>query len=130
MNNGLERKRKYLLKKLLVLSGFIFLGFGIMGMFLPVLPTTPFLLLTAYCFLKSNKGLYDKLLAHKVLGPYITNFIKHKTISKRHKAYILSTLWLTIGLSIYLVSILWVRLLLLAIAIGVSIHILSFKSKV
>jgi uncharacterized membrane protein YbaN (DUF454 family) len=118
------------MRLLLTIFGFISLGLGILGMFLPILPTTPFLLLTAYCFLKSNKGLYDKLLAHKVLGPYITNFTKYKTISKRHKAYILSTLWLTIGLSIYLVSILWVRLLLLAIAIGVSIHILSFKNKV
>ena len=117
-----------IMRLLLTIFGFIALGLGILGMFVPVLPTTPFLLLTAFCFLRSNRRLYDKLLAHKVLGPYITNFMQHKAIPKKVKAYILITLWATILLSVYLVGIVWVRILLIAIAIGVSIHILHYKS--
>lgn len=116
------------MRLLLTIFGFIALGLGILGMFVPVLPTTPFLLLTAFCFLRTNRRLYDKLLAHKVLGPYITNFMQHKAIPKKVKAYILITLWATILLSVCLVGIVWVRILLIAIAIGVSIHILHYKS--
>lgn len=112
----------------LTIVGFVALGFGLLGMIVPVLPTTPFLLLTAFCFLRSNRKLYDKLLAHKVLGPYITNFVQHKAIPKRVKAYTLITLWATILLSVYLVDIFWVRILLIAIAVGVSIHILHYKN--
>ena len=116
------------MRLLLTIFGFIALGLGILGMFVPVLPTTPFLLLTAFCFLRSSRRLYDKLLAHKVLGPYITNFMQKKAIPKKVKAYILITLWATILLSVCLVGIVWVRILLIAIAIGVSIHILHYKS--
>ena len=69
-------------KYLLIIVGCISLGLGVIGMFLPVLPTTPFLLLSAGCFLRSSKSLYDWLLNHKHLGGYIRDFIEHKAISK------------------------------------------------
>ncbi|MCI6801606.1 MAG: YbaN family protein [Bacteroidales bacterium] len=98
-------------------------------MFLPILPTTPFLLLAAYCFVRSNRRLYDKLLSHKVLGPYISDFMLHKTIPKKVKVVSILTLWITIAVSVLLVKLLWVKILLLGIAVGVSAHILSFKSR-
>ncbi len=116
-------------KYLLIIVGCISLGLGILGMFLPILPTTPFLLLSAGCFLRSSKPLYDWLLNHKHLGGYIKDFIEHKAISKRIKIIIISTLWLTILLSVTIVDIMWVKILLILIAIGVSLHILHFKTK-
>ena len=116
-------------KYLLIIVGCISLGLGIIGMFLPVLPTTPFLLLSAGCFLRSSKSLYDWLLNHKHLGGYIRDFIEHKAISKRIKITIITTLWATILLSVMIVEIIWVKILLILIAIGVSVHILHFKTK-
>ena len=102
---------------LLIILGAVSLGLGVAGMFLPVLPTTPFLLLTAWCWMNPK------------LGPYIRDFQEHKCISRRVKAVSVTTLWLTIALSIFLVHQLWLRVLLAAIAAGVTVHILSFKTK-
>ena len=109
---------------LLIILGAVSLGLGVAGMFLPVLPTTPFLLLTAWCWMKGSPQLHGWLMAHPKLGPYIRDF--H---SRRVKAVSVTTLWLTIALSIILVRPLWLRILLAAIAAGVTVHILSFKTK-
>jgi len=116
-------------KYLLIIVGCLSLGLGVIGMFLPVLPTTPFLLLSAGCFLRSSKSLYDWLLNHKHLGGYIRDFIEYKAISKIIKITIITTLWATILLSVMIVEIIWVKILLILIAIGVSVHILHFKTK-
>ena len=76
-------------KYLLIIVGCLSLGLGIIGMFLPVLPTTPFLLLSAGCFLRSSKSLYDWLLNHKYFGEYIKDFIEHRAISKKIKITIM-----------------------------------------
>ena len=114
---------------LLIILGAVSLGLGVTGMFLPVLPTTPFLLLTAWCWMKGSPRLHGWLMAHPNLGPYIRDSQEHKCISRRVKAVSVTTLWLTIALSIILVRPLWLRVLLAAIAVGVTIHILSFKTK-
>jgi uncharacterized membrane protein YbaN (DUF454 family) len=102
---------------------------GLLGIVLPVLPTTPFLLLTAYCYLRSAPNWHKRLLESKHLGPYIRNFQENKCIPLRIKVYAISMLWITITLSaVFAVSLWWVRLLLFAIAIGVTWHILSYPS--
>ena len=116
-------------KYILIISGFLSLFLGILGIFLPVLPTTPFLLLSAACFLKSSKSLYDWLLNHKRLGNYIKDFMIHKAISKKLKVVSITTLWLTIFLSVWVVKIIWLKFFLILIALGVSVHILCFKTK-
>ena len=119
-----------MLKLILRIVGTISLILGILGIVLPVLPTTPFLLLTAYCYLRSAPNWHRRLLESKHLGPYIRNFQEHKCIPLRIKIYSISTLWATICISAFVfVSLFWVRLLLLAIAIGVTIHILSYPNK-
>lgn len=118
------------MKILLLISGFISLGLAILGIFLPVLPTTPLLLLAAYLFSRSSRKHYDWLLQHPRFGPYITNFQEHKIIPRRIKVLSISMLWATILLSIFLLQGKWsIQILLLIIAIGVSIHILSYRSK-
>ena len=118
------------MKIFLIILGAISLTLGILGIFLPVLPTTPFLLLTAWCWLKSSKKLYNKLMDHPRLGPYIQDFQINKSISLKTKIISVSTLWITISISIiFAVDNIYIRLLLLLIAIAVTIHILSFKTK-
>jgi uncharacterized membrane protein YbaN (DUF454 family) len=113
----------------LTISGLIALGLGILGIFLPVLPTTPMLLLAAALFLRGNRNLYDWLLNHPKLGPYITNFLKHKSIPLRIKVISVAMLWATLLFCAIAVAEHWaLRALFIAIAIGVTIHILSYKT--
>ncbi|MDL2312261.1 YbaN family protein [Bacteroidales bacterium OttesenSCG-928-B11] len=119
------------MKKALFLTiGFISLGLGILGIFLPVLPTTPFLLLTAALFAKSSDRWYRKLISHPKLGPYILDFREHRSIPLRAKIITIGLLWITIGFSvIFAVTVWWLRGILLGVAVGVSIHVGSFATK-
>ena len=123
------RTKTSMIKIILRIVGTVSLILGIIGIALPVLPTTPFLLLTAYCYLKSAPAWHKRLLESKHFGPYIKNFQENKCIPVRIKVYSISMLWITICISCIFVSILWVRLLLLGIAVGVTWHILSYPSQ-
>lgn len=113
----------------LTILGLIALGLGIFGAFLPVLPTTPFLLLAAALFLRGNKKLHDWLMNHPRLGTYIANFTQHKAIPLRVKIVSVSTLWLTLLYCAIFVAEHWaLRGMFIAIAVGVTIHILSYKT--
>lgn len=117
------------MKILLTILGLISLGLGILGAFLPVLPTTPLLLLAAFLFLRSNRRLYDWLMNHPKMGPYITNFIKHKAIPLRVKVIAVSTLWLTLLYCAVFVAEHWaLRGFFILLAIGITWHILSYKT--
>ncbi|MDD2197239.1 MAG: YbaN family protein [Bacteroidales bacterium] len=117
------------LKALFVIVGLISLGLGIIGIVLPVLPTTPFFLLSAYLFLRSSQRLYRWLLTHKLFGNYIKNYIYHKAIGKGVKIFTLVLLWSTILLSIYLVrEKIWLQIFLAIVAVAVSIHVLRLRT--
>lgn len=117
------------MKILLTILGLISLGLGILGAFLPVLPTTPLLLLAAFLFLRSNQRLYDWLLEHPKMGPYITNFMKHKAIPLRVKIIAVSTLWLTLLYCAVFVAEHWAfRAFFILLAICITWHILSYKT--
>ena len=114
---------------LLTILGLISLGLGILGAFLPVLPTTPLLLLAAALFLRGNKELYEWLMHHPRLGPYITNFMTHKAIPLRVKVVAVTTLWLTLLYCAIFVAEHWAfRLFFIILAIAITIHILSYKT--
>lgn len=114
---------------ILTILGLFSLGLGILGAFLPVLPTTPLLLLSAALFLKSNRKLYDWLMNHPKMGPYISNFLKHKAIPLRVKVVSITTLWLTLLYCAIFVGEHWaLRVFFIILAIGVTIHILSYKT--
>ena len=114
---------------LLTVCGLISLGLGILGAFLPVLPTTPLLLLASALFLRSNERLYGWLMNHPRLGPYISNFMEHKAIPARIKVIAISALWITLGYCAIFVAGHWIpRLLFILIAAGVTAHILSYKT--
>ena len=113
----------------LTILGLISLALGVLGAFLPVLPTTPFLLLSAFLFLRGNRKLYDWLMSHPRLGSYIKNFTQHRAIPLRVKIVSISTLWLTLLYCAIFVAGHWaIRGLFILIAICVTVHILSYKT--
>ena len=114
----------------LVVIGAIALALGVMGIFVPMLPTTPFLLLSAAAWVKASPQLYTWLLNHRVLGEYIRNFREHRAIPLRVKITSVSLVWLTIGYCILRVvnEWWWAQLLMALLAIAISWHILSFKT--
>ncbi len=117
------------MKVLLLFLGTLCLVLAIVGIFVPVLPTTPLLLLTAYCYYRSSERMYTWLMSHPHLGPYIKNFREHRMIPRRVKVYILILLWSSLLFCAYILDPLWLKGLMMAIAIGVTWHILSYRSE-
>lgn len=118
-----------LMKYILAFLGTVSLMLGVLGIFLPVLPTTPFLLLAAALYLRSSRRLYNWLLSHKHLGPYIKNFYEKRAIPLRVKIVSVSLLWITLlYCAFFVASAWWMRILFIAIAAGVTVHILGYKT--
>ena len=125
----MEKKPNQLLKWILIIAGTFFLGLGIIGIFLPILPTTPFLLLAAACYARSSKKFYDWLLNNKLIGAYIKNYREGKGVPLKVKIFTISLLWITILFSVYfIINIVWIRIILLIIAVGVTTHIFTIKT--
>lgn len=115
------------MKQFLIVAGSLSLILGVIGIFVPLIPTTPFLLLTAACYLKSSPKLYQRLISNKYIGSYIINYREKKIIPLRAKIFTLVLLWGTMSYCIFfLIDILWLRILLGCVAVGVTVHVLSF----
>ena len=128
-NEGKTRARGTWIRILLIIAGTFFVGIGIVGIFVPVLPTTPFLLLAAACYARSSQRFYSWLLNNKWFGNYIRNYLERKGVPLKVKVLTVTLLWITIGFSVaFAVQTLVARLILVLIAIGVSIHILSIRT--
>ena len=113
----------------MIILGVLSLGLGILGIFLPVLPTTPLLLLASALFLRSHKGLYDWLMIHPRLGPYIQNFMTHKSIPLKIKIISVTMVWLTLLNCAIFVAEHWAfRLFFILLAAAITAHILSYKT--
>lgn len=112
----------------LLTIGWLSVALGVIGIFLPVLPTTPFLLLAAACFVRSSKRFYLWLIGHPKLGPWILDYLDGKGLPLKAKVYSIALMWTSIGLSCYLVPLLWARLFMLSSAVLVSLYILRQKT--
>jgi len=113
----------------MIIIGSFFTGLGILGIFLPLLPTTPFLLLAAACYIRSSERFYNWLMNNKWLGRYIKNYLEGKGVSLNSKILSISLLLITIGYSVFfVVKIFLIRVILILIAIGVTIHLLSIRT--
>ena len=115
-------------KASLIALGLVSLTTGIIGIFLPVLPTTPLLLLASWCFLNSSERLYRWLMTHPILGYPIFLYREKQAVYKKTKFNALIFLWIGIGISIALVDNWKVDILLLIILTAVSIHIIKLKT--
>lgn len=109
-----------------IIIGTLFLGIGFIGIVIPVLPTTPFLLLAAACYFRGSERLHQWLINNQVFGEFIRNYMEGKGIKTRQKIITISFLWFMIILSlIYVVENLVIKGLLIFIAIAVSVHIIT-----
>lgn len=116
-------------KSLLIACGGLAVALGTAGVFLPLLPTTPFLLVAAACFSRSSDRHYEWLLNHRWFGPYLRQYREHRTIPVRAKVVTLVVLWVTIAPTAFLFSdSIIVRIILPITGLGVSIYILSHDS--
>lgn len=116
------------LRWLLLGIGWISVALGVIGIFLPVLPTTPFLLLAAACFVRSSRRVYIWLVTHPRLGPWIRDYLDGEGIPLKAKAWAIGLMWTSILLSCYLVPLLPARLFMLTSAVLVTVYILRQKT--
>ncbi len=115
-------------KHLLIALGSLSLGFGAVGVVLPVLPTTPFLLAALYCYLRSSKRLYDWLMHNRLFGKYLYSYTTYRAVPLQTKLAALVVLWAGLITSMLLVGAIWVRLLLAVVGVAVSIHLILLKT--
>ncbi len=123
-------EKRNLKKYLLIAAGMVSTMVGVIGIFVPLLPTTPLLLLAAACFMRSSDRLYTALIRHKVLGMYIKNYMEKRGIPIKIKLFSIALLWAGIlSSAMFATDKLWLRILLVSIAIVVSIHIMLIRKK-
>ena len=104
--------------------GSLSLAAGFIGVFLPVIPTTPFVLLSAWCFFRSSDKIYKWVISNKKFGPTIENYQEGRGITKNTKIRAVVMMWLTITLSIYFyINNIYLIALLYLIATGVTIYL-------
>lgn len=117
-------------KIFLTILGVLSMGLGVAGIFLPLLPTTPLLLLSAWCFVRSSERLYKWLINHPYLGEYIRNFREYKAIPLRVKVISVALIWLTIGYCIVAVvdEYWWAQVAMFLLASAITWHILSYAT--
>ena len=127
--SGRIEKRKGLARTAYIIAGILCVTAGVIGIFFPILPTTPFLLLAAYFFARSSERFLHWLLTNRWLGAYIRNYRAGLGMTALSKIFTISALWLSIGSSIaFLVEAWWLKMLLAAIGSGVTYHLLSINT--
>lgn len=110
--------------------GTLFLIIGAIGIAIPLLPTTPFWLLTCWFYLRSSPRLYNRFLRNKYVGKYMKEYMEDKTISLRAKIISLSVMWSSLVFTSFFTSFAWwIKLVLVLIGIGVTFHILSYPNR-
>jgi uncharacterized protein len=139
--NESKKKGQNAIRALWFIAGMICLFLGVIGIVLPILPATPFLLAAAACFCKSSSRMYNWLLNNRWFGEYIKNYKEGRGLPLKTKITALTVLWLTIGFSaIFLLNrllpphiVIPMQIVMVTVAVGVSIHILrlpTFKKRV
>lgn len=127
-HSDIPQSRHRSVRYTLLAIGWLSVLLGVIGIFVPVLPTTPFLLLAAACFVRSPRRFYLWLVNHKHLGPWIRDYLEGNGIPFKGKVYAISLMWASIGLSCYLVPMPWARAFMLTSAVLVTLYILRQKT--
>ena len=114
---------------MLIAAGLICVGLGALGILLPGLPTTPFLLLAAYCFARSSEHFHNWLLNHRWFGSYVRNFESGRGMTRPAKATTLLVMWLSFGVTIVLfVPVVWGQASMFLLAVAVSVYIMRLPT--
>lgn len=110
------------------IAGTVALLLGIVGIFLPLLPTTPFLLLASACYMRGSDRMYQWLMSQRHLGPYLRSYQQGRGIPMRAKITALALMWTSLTVSMWFVPLPWVRALLLVPGIAVTIYLLRIRT--
>ena len=114
---------------LYTVAGHVALGFGLLGILLPLLPTTPLLLLAGFCYARGSERFYLWLMTNRYFGPYMRAWRDNRGIPLAVKIYVIALLWLVLGATIlFIVPLLWVRVLLAGIGLAVTAFILRLPT--
>ena len=120
---------KNLKKKIYICVGLLAVGLGIIGAFLPVMPTVPFLLVALFCFERSSKKYHDMILNNKYFGKVLKDYYEGRGLTTSVKIKAILFLTCGMGFSFYKVQHLYLRIMLAVIWLGVTIHIILLKTK-
>lgn len=116
-------------KILLIIAGSLSVVLGVIGIFIPLLPTTPFLLLAAACYVRSSDKLYQRLINNKYLGKYILNYREKRGVPLQAKIAAIIFLWASMIINIvYIVKAWQISVLLIIIAVVVTVHLIRMKT--
>ncbi|MTZ15441.1 YbaN family protein [Stutzerimonas degradans] len=127
-HRDIPQQRNAVVRYALLTVGWLAVALGVVGIFLPVLPTTPFMLLAAACFVRSSERFYVWLVEHPRLGPWFRDYLEGNGIPLKGKAYTILTMWVSIGISCWLVPLVWARIAMLLSAALVTLYIVKQKT--
>lgn len=121
----MQKTNNTILRLILITIGLVSTGLAVLGIFLPLLPTVPFLLLAAACFARSSERFHSWLLQHHHLGPMIRSYLDGQGIPLRSKIFTILLLWFTISVSaLFMTTPFWMKTTLFAIGCAVTIYLL------
>lgn len=124
-----KKVQSRIVKVLLIAGGSLSLMLAVLGIIVPFLPATPFLLLSAACFARSSDRLYQWLIGHRVFGRYIRTWRKHRAMPLHAKLVLLALLWVSIGATaVFATSHIAVRIVVIMIAVGVTVFVLKVRT--
>ncbi len=117
-------------RALFLVAGVVSLSLGIAGVFLPVLPTTPLVLLAAACFARSYRPFHEWLIGHRLFGPIVKEWQEHRSIPRRTKAVAIATMAMTLGASIvFAVEPRWLKAALGALGVVLAVWLYRLPSR-
>lgn len=130
LREQVHESRSGLVKVALIVVGSISVVLGVLGIVLPVLPTTPFLLLAAICYSHSSERFYVWLLTNRLFGQYIRDWRENRGLTYAMKLWVILVLVVTMGVSIiFFIPIPAVKILLVVIGTCITLYILSLPTK-
>jgi len=116
-------------RRFFIIVGTITIGIGVVGIIVPVLPTTPFLLLAAICYMRGSQRLYNALLCNRFIGSYVRDYLEGRGMSLKMKVWTLSLLWVAILCTAVLATdSLIIRIILAVVLVGVTIHVFLIRT--
>jgi hypothetical protein len=117
------------LRWVLIACGWLCIAAGVVGIVLPLVPTVPFLLLAVACFARSSDRFHAWLVEHNHLGPLLRDYLQGAGIPLRAKRTAVCMVWVSFPLSTFLFAqALWLKLLLMAIAVAITVYLLSLPT--
>ena len=115
-------------KTLYNIAGTVALLLAIVGIFLPLLPTTPFVILASACYMRGSGRMHHWLINQRHLGPYLRNYHEGRGIPLRAKVVALAFMWTSLTVSIWIVPFVWVKAVLALVGLGVTIYLIRMRT--